>query len=103
MGQRDPSSGAFQAMGLHPSLLKLDQACRAGGGLAVAGADDTYAIGPPEVVLPAVQRYSEDIWARANHRLQWTKTIMFSLTADLPDYAPAGVTLAREEVDGVLK
>ena len=66
MGQGDPSSGAFQATGQHPSLLKLEQACRAGGGLAVAGADDTYAIGPPEVVLPAVQRYSKDIWARAN-------------------------------------
>ena len=30
MGQVDPPSGAFQATGLHPSLLKLDQDCRAG-------------------------------------------------------------------------
>ena len=103
MGQGDPSSGAFQATGLHPSLLKLDQACRAGGGLAVAGADDTYAIGPPEVVLPAVQRYSEDIWARANLQLQWTKTKMYSLTADLPDFTPPGITLAGEDVDGVFE
>ena len=103
MGQGDPSSGAFQAISNHPSLLKLDQACRAGGGLAVAGADNTYTIGPPEVVLPAVKKYSEDIWARANLQLQWTKTKMFSLTAELPDYTPPGITLAGEVVSGVFE
>ena len=53
------NSGGFQAIGNQPSLLKLDLACWAGGGLAVAGADDTYAKGPLEVVLPAFQSYSE--------------------------------------------
>lgn len=103
MGQGDPPSGTFQAVGLQPSLLKLDQDCWAGSRLAVAGADDTYALGPPEVVLPAVQRYSEEIWARANLQLQWTKTKMYSLTADLLDYTPPGITLAGEEVGGVFE
>ena len=46
-GQGDPASGAFQAIGYQPSLLKLDEDCRQGGGLAMAGADDTFAIGLP--------------------------------------------------------
>ena len=95
--------GAFQAIGNQPSLLKLDWACRAGGRLAVARADDTYANGPPEVGLPAVQSYSEEIWARANLQLRWTKTKMFSWTAALPDYTPPSISLAKEEVDGVLQ
>lgn len=57
MAQGCLNSGGFQAIGNQPSLLKLDLACRAGGGLAVAGADDTYANGPLEVVLPAFQSY----------------------------------------------
>lgn len=36
MAQGCPASGAFQAIDHQPSLLKLDQACRAGGGLTVA-------------------------------------------------------------------
>ena len=47
-GQGDPASGAFQAIGHQPSLLKLDEDCRQGGGLAMAGADDTFAIVLPE-------------------------------------------------------
>ena len=70
---------------------------------AILAPDDTYAIGLPEVVLPAVKKYSEDIWARANLQLQWTKTKMFSLTAALPDYAPPGITLGEELVSGVFE
>ena len=50
------ATAAFST-GLQPSLVALDAECRAGGGLAVAGADDVYAIGPEEVVLAAVRRF----------------------------------------------
>ena len=57
--QGDPASGALQAVGLQPDLVTLDQLCAAGGGMARVGADDVYAVGPKEIVLPAVQFFSE--------------------------------------------
>ena len=56
--QGDPASGALQAVGMQPSLVDLDAACQEGGGMTRAGADDVFAIGPPDVVLPAVQTFA---------------------------------------------
>ena len=53
--QGDPSSGALQAIGLQPSLVALDRECQAGGGIARGGADDMFAVGPAEVVIPALK------------------------------------------------
>ena len=39
-----------------------------------AGADDCYAIGPPDVVLPAVMRFERDLREICELRLQWGKT-----------------------------
>ena len=41
-------------MGMQPSLIRLDRDCRSGGGMAKAGFDDCYTVGPADVVLPAV-------------------------------------------------
>ena len=32
--------------------------------MARAGHDDVCAIGPPDVVLPAVQQFAEEVWDR---------------------------------------
>ena len=48
--QGDPASGALQAVGMQPCLEELDSACKVGGGMTRAGADDVFAVGLPDVV-----------------------------------------------------
>ena len=98
--QGDPASGAFQAFGLQPSLVRLDEECRAGGGMARAGADDICALARPEVAYAAVKRFSDEIWQRCGLEIRWDKSEVYQREGDLPDYAMAGLTLAGEEVDG---
>ena len=71
MGQGDPPSGYFFSVGLHPDLLQLDQACKAGGGQARAGQDDVFAQGPADVVIPAVVRFAEAIWNRCQSGVEY--------------------------------
>ena len=96
------ATAAFST-GLQPSLVKLDRECRAGGGLAVAGADDVYAAGPEEVVLPAVRKFKEEVAARCGLTLQYSKSCLFTWQGGLPPATPQGVTLAGEEVGGVFR
>ena len=51
--QGDPPSGDFFAIGPHPDLITLDQDCQVGGGIAMAGHDDIFALGPANIVIPA--------------------------------------------------
>ena len=101
--QGSPDATAGFCVGLQPSLVELDRECREGGGIAVAGADDCYAIGPAEVVLPAVGRFREEVWRRCNLQLQLEKSSIFCLEGELPEGAPAGLSPAGEEVDGVFR
>ena len=101
--QVDPTSGDFFDIGLQPSLVQLVSDCREGEGLARAGHDDICAIGPVEVVLPAVQKFQREVWDRCHLRLQWTKTQLFSWNADLPADVPVGMFLAGEMVDGLFE
>ena len=100
---RNPPSGDFFAVGLHPDLLELDRACSEGGGQARAGHDDVFAQGPAEVVIPAVLRFAQSIWERCHLQLQWSKSHIFSWNGTLPESAPAGVELAGKIVDGVFE
>ena len=97
-----PSGGLF-CIGIHPSVSQLDRDCREGGGLARAGADDVLALGPADVVLPAVRRFEEEVRTRCGLRLQWNKTQVFSWDGDLPPDAHPLLTLAGETVDGVFE
>ena len=67
--------------------------------MARAGADDVFAVGLPEVVLPAVERFSENIRVKCNLELQWTKCKVYKREGDLPLDTPQGLTLASEMVD----
>ena len=96
--QGDPVSGAFQAVGFQPSVRRLDEECAVGGGAARAGADDVFSCGPPEVVLPAVQRFAEEIKERCGLTLQWRKSRVFCWQGEVPPYASPGLTLAGEQV-----
>ena len=98
--QGDPASGALQAVGMQPCLEELDQACQVDGGMARAGADDVFAVGRSEIILPAVQRFAQNIRTKCNLELQWTKCKVYKREGDLPPNTPPGLTLAGEMVDG---
>ena len=56
--QGDPAASMRFCVGLQSSLVTLGAACSQGGGMARAGADDVIAIGPADVVLPAVHEFA---------------------------------------------
>ena len=62
--------------------------------MARGGADDVFAVGPPEVVIPAVKRFQEEIKERCNLQLQWAKSEYYCREGHLPPGAPPGLTLA---------
>ena len=94
--QGDPASTALFCIALHPSVRELDRTCQAAGGLAIFGADDGFAVGPAEVVIPAVNQFSQDVKDRCLLQLEWNKSELFTWHGDLPevDNIPEGITLA---------
>ena len=100
MVQGDPASGAFTAIGLQPSLVRLNEECMKGEGMARAGADDVLAVGPPSVVFPAIRRFAEDLRERCDCELQWTKSEVFSEDGLMPANVPLGLALGGVQVDG---
>ena len=100
MGQGDPPSGDFFAVGLHPDLVELDRVCSEGGGQARAGHDDVFAQGPAEIVIPAVIRFAQAIQDRCHLQLQWSKSNIFTWSGILPEGTPEGVEAAGKYVDG---
>ena len=77
--QGDPASGPLEAVAIQPSLVKLDRACAEDGGIARAGADDVYCVGPQETVLAALQQFATDIKQRCDLEIQWSKTVLQEL------------------------
>ena len=71
-----------------------------GGGMAKAGHDDVYAMGPEDVFLPAVQRFAAEILQRFGLRLQWSKSNVYNAEGRLPDSPPAGITVPGEVING---
>ena len=68
--------------------------------MARAGHDDVYAMGPEDVVMPAVQRFAAEILQRCGLRLQWSKSKVYNVEGRLPDNTPAGITVAGEVING---
>ena len=96
--QGDPKTGDLFSVTFQPSVVLLDNACRVGGGAARAGADDVFAIGLPEVVIPAGVEFAREVYDRCGLVLEWSKTELFSWEDDLPEYCPSGVTLAGRQI-----
>ena len=98
--QGDPATGDDFAITLQPSLELLDEACKVGGGGALAGADDVVVYGHKDVVPHAVDDFAREIEERCGLRVQWRKTKLYSKSSALPDGCPEGVKRAGREIDG---
>ena len=83
---------------MQESVELLDTECSEGGGIARAGADDVFAVGHPDVVLPAIQRFAAEVEERCSLRLQWTKSKVYIREGPLPANTPPGLSLAGEQV-----
>ena len=57
-----------------------------------------FAVGPPEIVLPAIRRFAAEVKERCFLRLQWSKSKVYSRAGGLPDGTPHDLSLAGEQV-----
>ena len=58
-----------------------------------------YAVGRVEGVLPAVERFQQDLRNRCGLLLQWNKTEWFTWNGQLPDHVPAQLKLVGMQID----
>ena len=65
--------------------------------MARAGCDDIYAVGLPDIVLPAVARFKLEVRERCGLELSWSKSEVFIRDGDLPAGTPEGLQLAGEQ------
>ena len=98
--QGDSEASGCYCVGWHPEVLALNNALQLSGGLAIFGNDDGYAIGPAEVVFPAVVYFREAIRESCGLTLRLSKCLVYTLTGELPPQAPAGMKRAGIEVEG---
>ena len=98
-----PESSPFFCVAIQPAVRRLDERCRAAGGMAKFGMDDGYAIGPAEVILDAVRRFGEEVREQCLLELEWSKSEVFSWDGVLPAGCPDGITLAGEEIEGTFQ
>ena len=61
--------------------------------------DDLYAVGPAEVVFPAVHKFWQDIEETCQLQLALEKTEVFTWTGQMPAIAPVGLKISGTEVE----
>ena len=95
------SSGGF-SITIHPELSALDAELAPFGGAARAITDDAYAVGPPEVVFPALERFAQRLHDATGLEVQQSKYDCWSPEYDLercPWRARVGAAVGGEVVD----
>ena len=95
------SSGAF-CVTIQPELEALDAELAPFGGAARAITDDAYAIGPPEAVFPALERFATALRTATGLEVQQAKYACWSPTYDLercPWRQRVGAGVGCETVD----
>ena len=90
-------------MAWHREVRKLDATLKERGGMARFGMDDGYAVGPPEVVFPALEIFARDVKQKCLLNWNHSKNKVFSWSGVLPPSTTAGLRRAGEEVDGVFE
>ena len=81
-------------------LRELDETLAAVGGMARAGWDDVYPVGPPEVLFPALQRFCDQLGERCGLERQLVKCAVYCPTDTRPAQMPDVLPLAGEVVEG---
>jgi hypothetical protein len=104
--QGDPPSAAYFSLAWHPQLRVLDAQLARVGGAARAGMDDLYAVGPPEVLFPALERFWGEVEQVCQLTLERSKTEVFSwvvMQQELPmELTRAGTMVAEEFQPGFI-
>ena len=75
--QGDPLSSAIFAVTMLPELQELDLALRVHSGMARAGADDTFVVGPPIAALEAVTLFVLSLKQNLGLSVNATKSQIF--------------------------
>ena len=97
--QGDPPAGGYFSLAWHPQLRVLDAELARARGAARAGMDDLYALGPPEILFPALEKFWREVEQECQLTLERSKTEVFSWQ-ELEQELPMDLTRAGTVVDG---
>ena len=86
--QGDPEAGGCFCIAWHAEVRELDAVLRDVQGMAKFGNDDGYAIGPANVLFPAIAQFAQKVQEKHLLHLQVQKTEVFSWSGILPPEAP---------------
>ena len=101
--QGDPLSAPYFNVAWQKFVRELDKTLAAYGGMAKFGMDDGYAMGPPEVVFPAIEKFANDVQQHCLLVWEKTKTEVFTWNGIVPNNATAGLTRAGTFIDGIFE
>ena len=92
--QGDPEAGGEFCVAVHEPVCDLARELAEVGGVGVFGNDDGFAIGPPEVVFQAVERFAAAVLESCNLKIQVSKTKVYLKSVEKPPEAPANMPRA---------
>ena len=72
--QGDPESGAYFCIAMQEFVVEADRRLAEAGGFARFGWDDGYLLGPPELVYPVLDWFSEQVQLQFGLGIQRVKT-----------------------------
>ena len=98
--QGDPESGPYFSVAIHKYVRKVNDKLAAEGGCARFGWDDGYLLGPANIVLTALEDFSQEVEEMCGLVLQRCKTEVFTWDGILPAGTPPGLVRAGEDVEG---
>ena len=90
-------------MAWHKFVREISTTLSTHGGMAKFGMDDGYAIRPPDIVFPALEKFARDV--QENCLLEWerTKTEVFTWNGTIPLNATEGLSRAGALVNRVFE
>ena len=89
--QGDPKASSLFCIALQKDLREFDVPLAEVGGFVRGANDDILAVGPPDILFPALIRFEEAAWNRCGLRLERTKTEVFTWDGVLPPGTPEGL------------
>ena len=101
--QGDPLSAPYFNVAWQKYVRELNQTLVEYGGMAKFGMDDGYAVGPPEIIFTALERFALNVEQQCLLVWEKTKTEVFSWSGILPEGCTDGLTRAGLEIDGIFE